>query len=180
MNKEESAEFLGRSVRQLERLVSAKRITSYKVKTSKGQVADFRVEDLERLKTELDEEEGRVVVHATLHQDSPHSTSEAIATLRPSRFEALSTESTALATVDHGDSLPVIAASSQEALPALAEVFAASLRILLSVADVCQRSQLSEKRVRDALRSGELKGKRIGHAWRIHRDDFEAWVRSLI
>ena len=62
------------------------------------------------------------------------------------------------------------------ASPVFPAVFAASLRSLLTVVDVCELSQLSERRVRDALRSGALKGKRIGHGWRVLRADFDAWI----
>lgn len=180
MNKEESAAYLGRSVRQLERLVSAKRIASYKVKTAKGQVADFHVEDLDRLKNELDEEEGRIVVSSGEDQGSPVITASVLATTRKPLLESLSQKSAALATVPQQESTLAMTGDNREKSPVFAGVFAASLRVLLSVDDVCELSQLSEKRVRDALKSGELKGRRIGHAWRIHREDFDAWVRGLI
>lgn len=54
MNKKEAAEFLGLSVKSLERYTTQKRITVNYIKGVHGKEADYSQEELERLKTEID------------------------------------------------------------------------------------------------------------------------------
>ena len=48
------------------------------------------------------------------------------------------------------------------------------LPLLLTVAEATAISGLSEAHVRRQLRTGAIKGSRIGEAWRINRDEFLA------
>lgn len=188
MNKDEAANFLGRSIRQLERLTAAKRITSYKLKTAKGQVADFRADDLERLKMEMDEEEGKVEI-ATLHHDSPLSAdpfAEALATTRQPKTEISALTSTALATVPREMLLPDLTASNQSISPVIAEAFAAPLRVLSiapkmlwTLEEASLLTGLSRARLREAIEKGKLKGGRVGRSFRLRPSDVQKYLNEL-
>jgi excisionase family DNA binding protein len=48
------------------------------------------------------------------------------------------------------------------------------LPLLLTVSEAVQVSGLSEAHVRRQLRTGAIRGSKIGEAWRINRDEFLA------
>jgi excisionase family DNA binding protein len=51
---------------------------------------------------------------------------------------------------------------------------------LLTVHDVVERTQLSEKTVYRALERGELVGAKFGGVWRIRPEAVEAWYESKL
>lgn len=49
---------------------------------------------------------------------------------------------------------------------------------LLTPEEAAERLAVSPKTVRDWLRSGELKGVKVGRLWRIRPTDLEAFIRE--
>ena len=47
---------------------------------------------------------------------------------------------------------------------------------LLTVAQVAQRLQISEKSVYRLAQRGELPGLKVGGSWRFRADDIELWI----
>lgn len=54
-----------------------------------------------------------------------------------------------------------------------------SEQLLLTVADVCERTQLSRATVYRLLASGAIESVRIGRSRRIPLDALQAWVNGL-
>ncbi|MCU1489660.1 MAG: Helix-turn-helix domain [Acidimicrobiaceae bacterium] len=50
---------------------------------------------------------------------------------------------------------------------------------MLTVSEAAERESLAVSTIRNAIRDGELVGRRIGRAVRIRVADLEAWERSL-
>lgn len=47
---------------------------------------------------------------------------------------------------------------------------------LLTVRDVGRLAELGPKGVRNAIKRGELRARKIGGEWRITEDEYEAWI----
>ena len=50
------------------------------------------------------------------------------------------------------------------------------LAVLYTVDDLVDRYSLSKDRVYDLLKSGDLVGFKLGRAWMIHADDWNAYI----
>jgi hypothetical protein len=53
------------------------------------------------------------------------------------------------------------------------------LAVLYTVDDLVDRYSLSKDRVYDLLKSGDLVGFKLGRAWMVHADDWNAYIDSL-
>ncbi len=53
------------------------------------------------------------------------------------------------------------------------------LAVLYTVDDLVERYGLSDKRLLQLLGSGDLVGFKIGREWRIHADDWNAYIDRL-
>jgi hypothetical protein len=50
------------------------------------------------------------------------------------------------------------------------------LAVLYTVDDLVDRYSLSKDRVYDLLKSGDLVGFKLGRAWMVHADDWNAYI----
>lgn len=181
MNKKEAADFLGISERSLERHTANKRV-GHTLKPGKTRpVLDYERADLERFKEELKAE-----VHRPAEaQDNEPTDDQGTAT------NAANDGSKALATFGDISSPPARALEFFGALLQMARAEAQSDtqgqhpavgiadKLLLTLAEAQALTGLSRAVLRDAIETGTLTGKKIGRAFRVKREDLEAFVKAL-
>lgn len=160
MNKTEAAEFLGVSVRALERYVSAGRLASFYERGKTGKVLAFDADELKRFKAELEAPEERprqapTNALARLGDANQSAAIEVLARLMEvAQNDATSADRRAL-------SVPI------EAKP------------LLSLSEAGALTGLSRATLRVAIDGGALKAQRIGRGWKIKRADLDLWIEKL-
>ena len=176
MNKQEAADYLGVSVRALERYVQQGKIS---VKYEKGKTrstANFDPTELEAFKAELDQPTIKPAIESRqitteLQPDTgklTHNSGEIARFDEVSGFgeigviEKLSGIIEAL--LGKGDSQPLVPIAD---------------KLLLTIAEAQALTGLSREFLRDAITSGDLKAKLIGKGWRVKRKDLEEYVDQL-
>ncbi|WP_413176387.1 helix-turn-helix domain-containing protein [Anabaena azotica] len=204
MNKQEAAEFLGVSVRALERYVQQGRIS---VKYEKGKTrptANFEQAELEAFREELNQPsvkpafESRQTATDEIRQISSEGESRQTATEKSRQISSEDeyrqiatdqqqetgiavqtpgeiTEFGEIATVDRLASIIEGLLSKGENQP----VVAIADKLLLTMAEAQALTGLSREFLKDAIASGELKAKLIGKSWRIKRSDLDEYVDKL-
>ena len=169
MNKQEASDFLGVSVRALERYVQQGRIS---VKYEKGKTrptAHFEQAELEAFREELSQPTVKPAFEP--RQISPEQQQETgITVYAPGEF----TEFCEFATVDRLASIieGLLSKGENEQVP-IAD------KLLLTMAQAQALTGLSREFIKDAISSGELKAKLIGRAWRIKRNDLDQYIEEL-
>ncbi|MBD2296847.1 helix-turn-helix domain-containing protein [Anabaena sphaerica FACHB-251] len=178
MNKQEAAEFLGVSVRALERYVQQGRIS---VKYEKGKTrptANFEQAELEAFREELNQPsvkpafESRQTATDESRQIATDQEQETgIAVQTPGEI----TEFGEIATVDRLASIieGLLSQDNNQPKVAIAD------KLLLTMAEAQALTGLSREFLKDAIASGELKAKLIGKGWRIKRSDLDEYVDKL-
>lgn len=187
MNKQEAADFLGVSVRALERYVQQGRIS---VKYEKGKTrptANFGRAELEAFREELNQPtvkpafESRQTATDEPHQITTEVESRQTATEQQSetgiqvQTPGEITEFGEIATVDKLASIIEGLLSKSENQP----VVAIADKLLLSMAEAQALTGLSREFLKDAITSGELKAKMIGKGWRIKRSHLDEYIDKL-
>ncbi len=175
MNKTEAAEYLGCSVRQLERYTADNRIG---VRMEKGRTRPTPVYDegeLEAFKSSL---ERAVFRPAVQRMDTPESAAEragnAIATQGDGALSVLS-QASQMETFARFI-VEAVQAQKSESAPSLSDL---SAKLLLSLAEAQALTGLSRDTLRAAIEDGSLSARRIGRGWKIKRRDLESYVEKL-
>ena len=194
MNKQEAADFLGVSVRALERYVQQGRIS---VKYEKGKTrptANFEEAELEAFREELNQPtvkpafELRQTAPDEYRQISSEGEYRQIATDQEQetgitvQTPGEITEFGEIATVDRLASIIEGLLSKGENQPVVAIAPLAvgiADKLLLTMAEAQALTGLSREFLKDAISSGELKAKLIGKGWRIKRGDLDEYVDKL-
>lgn len=176
MNKQEAADFLGVSVRALERYVQQGRIG---VKYEKGKTrptANFDPTELEAFKEELNQPTVKPAFESrqiTTEQQSDtgkltHHSGEIARFDEVSGFGEISVidklSGIIEALLGKGDSQPLVPIAD---------------KLLLTIAEAQALTGLSREFLRDAITAGDLKAKVIGKSWRVKRSDLEQYVDKL-
>jgi excisionase family DNA binding protein len=158
MNKKEAAERLKVTTRQIEHYVSKGRLTVTYIRGRTGKQSDYDESEVERLKAELE----APAYPATALQAANSQTVGLIAPQERERFlhvlEALSKKQNA---------------NPQPTISDLA------VKPLLTLSEAQVLTGLSRNTLRDAIDTKKLKAQIIGRAWRVKRDDLDAYVRKL-
>jgi excisionase family DNA binding protein len=166
MTKEEAADFLGVSVRTLQRHVKNGRIkVTYKHSKSGGTEAVFDKDELSAFKEELDRGEVRAVVVP------PQRQANAIAATPR----------------DMSQLVALVAATVRETLPALqqpathveATLSDLAAKPLLKLNEAARLTGLSRDILRAAIEARALKAKIVGRAWRIKQVDLSDYIKRL-
>ena len=166
MNKQEAAEFLGVSVRALERYVQQGRIGGHYEKGKTRPTLVFDAAELEAFKSELEQKLYRPAVEAT----NPDNSATALARL--SSTEIVQPE------LAESERLSVL-------IEALLEHRLSSIstpayhKLLLTLAEAQELTGLSRAILREAIKQGSLKAKIIGKTWRIKYTDLERYIEKL-
>jgi excisionase family DNA binding protein len=152
MNKETAAEALGISIRSLQRLVQSEKISvTYKRGESGKQEAIFNADEIEIYKQQRD-----------------------IESIKPA---AATTGDTALARNDANQFLQVL----RQAITPDAKAAGVPIadKPLLKLDEAAALTGLSRDTLRKAIETKKLKGKMIGKAFRIKRDDLNEYIKKL-
>ena len=184
MNKKEAANFLGVSVRALERYVQQGRISVRYEKGKTRPTANFDPVELETFKAELNQPSYKPAVNS--RQNTLNSEPRQIATdIQPEVDKALvypgdprSTTVGEIGEISVVDKLAGII----EGLLAKTETqpgVPIADKLLLTLPEAQALTGLSKGFLRDAINSGELKAKIIGRSWRVKRSDLNDYIKSL-
>jgi excisionase family DNA binding protein len=172
MNKQAAAEFLGVSVRAVERYTQQGKLSVHYQPGKTRPVAVYREEELERLRAEI---------AANLYHQRP-----AVEKGNPANPEQAGDvgEVTALARMDGSrDTLALIvrevASATVGAMRAELSSVPLADKLTLSLVEAAQFSGLSRGHLRDAIEAKKLKARIIGRGWRVKRDDLEMYVKKL-
>ena len=176
MNKQEAADYLGVSIRALERYVQQGRISVTYEKGKTRPTANFDPTELEAFKEELNQptvkpafESRQLATEQQPQTDKLRHNPGEIA-----RFDEVSglgeigvidkLSGIIEALLEKGDSQPLVPIAD---------------KLLLTIAEAQVLTGLSREFLRDAIAAGELKAKQIGKSWRIKRSDLKDYVDKL-
>ncbi len=174
MNKEQAADFLGCSVRALERYTQQGKLSATYVKGKTRPTVEYDEEELRSFKSEL---------NGKLFPKRP--------AVEPPGKENLANPAHALARFggipELGDARQMVAAIVKEsvaaALEARPDIAPAAVpvfeKLTLSLMEASQLSGLSRNHLRQAIEEKKLKARIIGRGWRVKREDLDAYVKKL-
>jgi excisionase family DNA binding protein len=149
MNKKETAEFLGISIRQVEKYASDGRFGEYKlIRGRTGKQADYDREAVEKWKHLLESPDDPVTALTTKSTEARLFVA--------SLFEAIT--------------------SREEVRSASVRV---SEKLLLTVKDCQLLTGLSEQTIRDSIRDAKLKARVIGRGLKVKRTDLDKFISKL-
>ena len=166
MNKQEAAEFLGVSVRALERYVQQGRIGGHYEKGKTRPTLVFDKAELEVFKAELEQKLYKPAVEPS-NLDNPDTALARLSgnsVMQPESVESEHLSALIEALLEHQ--------SSSSSTPAYQ-------KLLLTLSEAQELTGLSRTILRDAIAQGKLKAKIIGRTWRIKYTDLERYVEKL-
>lgn len=170
MNKQQAAEFLGVSVRALERYVQLGRIS---VKYEKGKTrptANFDSDELEAFRALLNQPTIKPAVESRQTPTEPQPSED-----KPVLYADEVAEKSEISIIDKLSSIieGLLARSETQPSVPIAD------KLLLTQTEAQALTGLSKDFLRDAIQEGTLKAKVIGRGWRIKRNDLEEFIASL-
>ena len=176
MNKQEAADYLGVSVRALERYVQQGRIS---VKYEKGKTrptANFDPKELETFKTELEQPTIKPAFESRqlATEQQPQQGNLTYQSGEMARFDEVS-EFGEIGVIEKLSGIieTLLRKDDSQPLVPIAD------KLLLTIAEVQSLTGLSREVLKDAIASGELKAKVIGKGWRVKRTDLQEYVDKL-
>jgi excisionase family DNA binding protein len=170
MNKQQAAEFLGVSIRALERYVQQGRIN---VKYEKGKTrptANFEQRELETFREELNQPSVKPAFES--RQIATHQEDETgIRVQMPGEIGEIGEFSTVnkLASIIEG----LLSQGDNQLKVSVAD------KLLLTMPEAQKLTGLSRQFLKNAISSGNLKAKLIGKSWRIKRSDLDEYIHKL-
>jgi excisionase family DNA binding protein len=170
MNKQESADFLGVSVRALERYVQQGKIS---VKYEKGKTrstANFDSTELEAFKAELNQPSYKPAI-----ESRQTATNIQHQTDKPMLYPGEISEFGDISVIDKlaGIIEGLLGKTDTQPTVPIAD------KLLLTLPEAQALTGLSREFLRDAINDGTLKAKMIGRGWRIKRSDLDEYVAGL-
>lgn len=170
MNKQLAAEFLGVSVRALERYVQQGRIG---VKYEKGKTrptANFDSDELQAFKEELNQPTIKPAVESRQISTELQPSSD-----KPVLYAGEITEYGDISVIDKLSEIieGLLAKSDTQPSVQIAD------KLLLTLPEAQALTGLSKDFLRDAIQEETLKAKVIGRSWRIKRSDLEEFIANL-
>ncbi len=179
MNKQEAADFLGVSVRALERYVQQGRVSVRYEKGKTRPTARFDPTELEALKAELNQSSYKPAIESHQTQEDESSPVE------PPKSRQIATassnwEDTGLVQADIGvierlSGVIELLLKRGEAQPTVP----IEAKILLTLSEAQALTGLSRQILLDAINQGKLNAKVIGKTWRIKRTDLDQYISTL-
>ncbi len=171
MNIKEAANFLGMSVKTLERRIAAGDISVAYTPGAHGRLRTFDESELQRF-----QEAEAAKATATTYVARPRVAvvvSDAPEMRRPTLQLSANGKSTAL--------VELIAAidRARAVVPQAVSVTDLAHKLTLSLIEAAQLSGLSRGHLRTAIEAKKLKARIIGRGWRVKRDDLESYVKKL-
>ncbi|MBW4677788.1 MAG: helix-turn-helix domain-containing protein [Desmonostoc geniculatum HA4340-LM1] len=170
MNKQEAADFLGVSVRALERYVQQGKIS---VKYEKGKTrptANFDQSELEAFKAELNQPTIKPAIESRqIATDLQHQTD------KPVLYSGEIAEFGEIGVIEKLSSIIEALLGKTDTQPSVP----IADKLLLTLPEAQALTGLSREFLRDAINEGKLKAKMIGRSWRVKRTDLDEYVASL-
>jgi excisionase family DNA binding protein len=162
MNKEDVAKALGCSTRQIEKFASEGRLGErVYVRGKRGRQADYKPEEVARLKVELERERAEVIGHA-----APFANVQALQ--RAGGEQGMSMLASVLA-----DALRAAQASGDGIPPVPLRD-----KMTLSFKEAAHLSGVPESHLREGYARGILRGAKIGRGVRVTPDDVRKYVEQ--
>jgi excisionase family DNA binding protein len=161
MNKKEAAEYLGISSRQIENYAKQSKLSVRKERGKTGDIAVYDERELKRLKAELD---SKRAPRPSVVTESNESTE--LVRASDSRLSDISRFAETLMQMQIGNRKA-------------GRDVAVENKPLLKLDEAAALTGLSRQILRKAIDSEELKGKLIGRAYRIKRDDLDEFIKNL-
>ena len=159
MNKKQAAEFLGVSVRALERYVQQGKLTVRYEKGKTRPTANFDQRELEAFKEELNQPTIKPAVESRQITTDVYDETD-ITPVNVAEFGEFTVVDRLAGMVEmlitRGDKKPTVPIES---------------KILLTLDEAQAMSGLSKRYLREAINQGNLKAKQIGKSWRLKRSD---------
>jgi excisionase family DNA binding protein len=179
MNKQEAANYLGVSVRALERYVQQGKVSVRYEKGKTRPTANFDQAELEAFKTELNQptikpaiKTRQITTEQQPQQANLTYSSGEITTFgevdEVSQFGEIGVIEKLSGIIES-----LLGRSDNQPLVPIAD------KLLLTIAEVQSLTGLSREVLRDAIVAGELKAKVIGKGWRVKRSDLEDYIDKL-
>ena len=167
MNKKQAAEFLGVSVRALERYVQQGKLTVRYEKGKTRPTANFDQTELEAFKEELNQPTIKPAVESRQITTDVYDVT-VIAPITMAEFGEFTVVDSLAGMVEmlitRGDKKPTVPIES---------------KILLTLDEAQAMTGLSKGYLRDAIGQENLKAKLIGKSWRVKRSDLDEFVENL-
>lgn len=167
MNKKQAAEFLGVSVRALERYVQQGKLTVRYEKGKTRPTANFDQRELEAFKEELNQPTIKPAVESRQITTDVYDETD-ITPVNVAEFGEFTVVDRLAGMVEmlitRGDKKPTVPIES---------------KILLTLDEAQAMSGLSKRYLREAINQGNLKAKQIGKSWRLKRSDLDDFIENL-
>lgn len=179
MNKQEAAEFLGISIRALERYVQQGKISVRYEKGKTRPTANFEPSELEAFKKELNQPTIKPAIETRQIPTEPQSQTANLTYNSGdiTRFDEIGdiSEFGEVGVVEKLSSIIELLLAKDDNQP----IVPIADKLLLTLPEAQALTGLSKEVLRGAIASGELKAKLIGKSWRVKRSDLEAYVDQL-
>lgn len=171
MNKEQAAEYLGFSVKNLQRLMTEKKIQFTYIKGKNGQQADFDQAELDRYKAEQEKQNNIISPSIAVGDNlstalSSHSSKGSSMVINTSEFKTI-LEKLVDGLNQHNKQLNTI------------PIDQLSFKMMLTLDEATLLSGAPLGIIKKAIKKGGLKGIKLGRVWRVRREDLETWVKGL-
>lgn len=182
MNKKEASDYLGFSVKNLERLMAEKKIEFKHVKGKYGKEVAFDQDALDTYKAS--QEVSEVVINPSIITENsstnPTTTIPRATNIEPTTSLTRNTNSKDSMVVSTKDIVGILKDIS-EGLKKQNQQINLSLgdKLTLSLVEASQLAGLSKGYIKKAIDGGELKAAKRGKGWNIKRSDLEEWVKGL-
>ncbi|MEO1433574.1 MAG: helix-turn-helix domain-containing protein [Cyanobacteria bacterium J06632_19] len=167
MNKKQAAEYLGVSVRALERYVQQGKLTVRYEKGKTRPTANFDQTELEAFKEELNQPTIKPAVESRQIATEVYDETS-IAPINVAEFGEFTVVDRLAGMVEmlitRGDKKPTVPIES---------------KILLTLDEAQAMTGLSKGYLREAINQGYLKAKQIGKSWRVKRSDLDDFIEDL-
>ena len=167
MNKKQAAEYLGVSVRALERYVQQGKLTVRYEKGKTRSTANFDQTELEAFKEELNQPTIKPAVESRQITTDVYDETD-IVPVNVAEFGEFTVVDRLAGMVEmlitRGDKKPTVPIES---------------KILLTLDEAQALTGLSKGYLREAIRQGSLKAKQIGKSWRVKRSDLDDFIEDL-
>lgn len=161
MNKKKAAEFLGVSERAIERYTAKGKLpVHYEKKKNGGQIAFYDDETIKKLKAEQEEPPK---VKPAPKPDEPTEPTPRTSLVRVAAPDLAEVFSLAFKAQRESDRLTV----------------AITEKLTLTIPEAAALSGISQRCLKEAIKTNQLVGCRLGRLWRIKRSELEEYIKKL-
>ena len=174
MNKKQAAQYLGFSVKNLERLMALRKIQFSYIHAKFGKTVDFDLQDLDNYKASL--ETPRIVISPIVENNTPAKTNN----LDNPSNQSLAKDNLVITAKDLKDIESILQKISHSLDIQNSQSFVPlDKKLTLSLSEASLLAGLSIAFLRNSIRLGHLIASKRGNSWNIKRSDLDLFVNSL-